>query len=253
MSPADWWQTWRFRWALPLYRNGLFPEAVIRRLMCWVRPMKVDVISGIEVTTGQRARVYLIGVPLLPEQIKGQPELAVRRAVQAARLAHELGASVIGLGAYWSVVGNKGAEVQAQAGFPVTNGGAYTAGTVRAAVPGMLRRLALRGVTPECARVGVVGANGVVGFGICRSVLEAIGSLVMVGTAQERLEKSAQALRRRHPEKEILPTTDLAPLRECNLIFTATSEPDPVLFPRHVGPGTLVYDLGRPADVEVSV
>src|SRR5262249_53014438 len=111
MTPEDWWQTWRFRWALPLYRAGLLPESLIRRLMLWLRPMKLDEIRGIEVTTGRRARVYLVGVPLLPVQIKEHSEVAVLRAVQAARLARELGAHVIGLGAYWSVVGNKGADV----------------------------------------------------------------------------------------------------------------------------------------------
>ena len=34
--------------------------------------------------------------------------------------------TVFGLGAYWSVVGNKGEDVQAQSEIPITNGGAYT-------------------------------------------------------------------------------------------------------------------------------
>jgi predicted amino acid dehydrogenase len=143
--------------------------------------------------------------------------------------------------------------VQARAELAVTNGGAYTAGTVRLAVPTMLRRLALRGVAPGQARVAVVGANGVVGFGICRSILNDVSSLVMVGTSEERLEKSAQALRRRHPDVEIVATTSLAALRECDLIFTATSEPNAVVLPEHVRPGTLLYDLGRPPDVDERV
>jgi acyl-phosphate glycerol 3-phosphate acyltransferase len=253
MAPSDWWQTWRFRWALPLYRIGVLSDGMIARAMLWTRPMKLDEIRGIEVSTGQRARVYLLGVPWLPDQIKEHPELAVKRAVQAARLAKELGASVLGLGAYWSVIGNKGADVQAQTEIAVTNGGAYTAGTVRLAVPTMLRRLAMRGISPEQARAAVVGANGVVGFGICRSILDAVATLVMVGTSQERLEKSAQALRRRHPGVEIVATTSLEPLRECDLIFTATSEPNAVVLPQHVRPGTLLYDLGRPPDVDERV
>src|SRR5205807_248065 len=119
------------------------PVSLVKWLMRFVRPMKVDAIRGIELLDGRRVVVYLIGVPWLPEQIKANPALAVRRASQAARLAKELGAGVLGLGAYWSVVGNKGEEVQNQApeGFYVTNGGAYTAGTVRLAVPMMLRKL----------------------------------------------------------------------------------------------------------------
>src|SRR5207302_9536203 len=55
------------------------------------------------------------------------------------------------------------------------------------------------------------------------------------------------------PEKEILATTSLAAMRECDLVFTATSEPNPVLYPEHVRPGMLIYDLGRPADVDDAV
>jgi predicted amino acid dehydrogenase len=231
----------------------MMPSAVAQRLTLYIRPMKVDEIRGIETPDGRRARVYLVGVPWLPAQIKENPRLAVRRAVQAARLARELGASVFGLGAYWSVVGNKGEEVRAQADITVTNGGALTAGTVRVAVPAILKRLADRGVSPRSARVAVVGASGVVGFGICRAIATEVRSLLLVGRDEGRLGKSAQLLRKRHPELNVEVSIDLAALRGCDLIFTATSEPEAVVFPEHVGPGALLYDLGRPPDVHASV
>lgn len=253
MNPDDWWQTRRFASLVPLYRAGLLPQPFLERLMRHVRPMKLDEIRGIQVADGRRARVYLIGAPLLPRQIKGDPELAVLRAVQAARLARDLGASVFGLGAYWSVVGNKGEEVQARSEIAVTNGGAYTAGTVKAAVPAILRRLGREGVRLEGIRAGVVGANGVVGFRVCHSLLGHVGRLVMIGRDPERLERSAGRLRFRSEGTEVTTSTALESLRECDLIFSATSEPGPVLFPAHVRPGTLIYDLGRPADVDEAV
>jgi len=36
-------------------------------------------------------------------------------------------------------------------------------------------------------------------------------------------------------------------------VFTATSDPDAVLYPQHVRPGAWVFDLGRPPDVHPSV
>ncbi len=253
MVPEDWWQTRRFAPLAPFYRAGLLPQRLLERMTRLVRPMKLDEIRGIEAASGRKARVYLLCAPLLPHQIKGDPELAVRRAVQAAHLAQDLGAAVFGLGAYWSVVGNKGEDVQAEAEIPVTNGGAYTAGTVKAAVPAMLRRLARAGVDLGAVRAGVVGANGVVGFRICHSLLGHVGELVMVGRDAERLERSAARLRHRAGVTEIGTTTSLDALADCDLVFSATSEPDPVLFPRHVRPGALIYDLGRPADVDESV
>jgi len=253
MSPLDWWQSNRFRWLRPLADRGIIPFSFLRWLGRSIRPMKIDEIRSVTTSEGRRARVYLLGVPLLPDQIKADPTLALRRAVQAARLARDLGAVVLGLGAYWSVVGRKGVEVQEHSEIAITNGGAFTAGTVRAAVPRILARLKEKGISPLEATAAVVGANGVVGFGICRMIAGEVGRLIMVGTDLGRLERSRQRLASRFPATAIEVTTDLHRLRDADVIFTATNTPEPVVYPEHVRQGTLIYDLGRPADVHPSV
>lgn len=253
MTIDDVWEVRRFRWLAGLRRRGLISDRTIRWVARFVRPMKVDDIHPVRTADGRRARVYLIGVPLLPDQIRAHPTLAVHRAVQAAHLAANLGASVLGLGAYWSVVGNKGIDVQAQSPITITNGGAYTAGTVRMAVPVVLDRLRAAGRHASHAAAAVVGANGVVGFGICRAIVEHVGRLIMLGVSQERLEQSRDLLHRRYPGATIDATTDLSALRDADVIFTATSEPAPVVFPGHVREGCILFDLGRPYDVDASV
>jgi predicted amino acid dehydrogenase len=246
------WLVDRFRGLAALRRWGLLPDALVRWLALFLRPMKVDELRTVT-TDGRTARVYLIGVAMLPDQIRTHSARAVRRAVEAAHLAASLGATVLGLGAYWSVVGNKGTDVQAQSPVAVTNGGAYTAGTVKRAVPFILERLRARGGDPEGATAAVVGANGVVGFGICRALLGHVGRLIMVGTDQARLERSRELLVRRAPGAVVEATTRYDRLPDADVIFTATSNPQPVLFPQHVRPGALVFDLGRPPDVDPSV
>lgn len=253
MTVDDVWEARRFRWLAGLRRRGLISDRIIRWLARSVRPMKVDDIHPVRTADGRRARVYLIGIPLQPDQIRALPHLAVHRAVQAAQLAANLGASVLGLGAYWSVVGNKGIDVQAQSPIPITNGGAYAAGTVRMAVPVVLDRLRAEGRHASRATAAVVGANGVVGFGICRAIVEHVGRLIMLGVSQERLEQSRDLLRRRYPAATIDATTNLSALRDADVIFTATSEPAPVVFPEHVRAGCIIFDLGRPYDVDASV
>jgi predicted amino acid dehydrogenase len=160
----------------------------------------------------------------------------------------------MGLGAYWSVVGNKGEDVQAACPFiPITNGGAYTAGSVKQAVPVVFQKLRARGVEPEQATAAVVGANGVVGFGICRQLAGQVARLILIGTDVQRLEKSASLLRRRLKEAEVVTSVSVADCRSADVIFTATSTVEPVLFAEHVKPDAVVYDLGRPADVDESV
>jgi len=254
----DFWQSPRFSWLRPLVRAGLIKQAWVEKMASWFRPMKVGEIRGVRTKDGREIRCYLISAPLLPHQITGQPELATRRAIQGARLAAELGASVFGLGAFWSVVGEKGLKVQeAVPEIQVTNGGAYTAGTVKAAIPQILERFENEGKSLADVTAAVVGANGVVAFGIARQIAPLVGRLILIGRNKERLEKSAETLRkmvaRKGAQTEIVTTTEIPAIKEADLVFTATSDPGAVIFPDFVKPGAWIYDEGVPPDVDPAV
>ncbi len=258
LTPEDLWQSPRFRWARPLYERGLLPKGWIERLAERFRPMKVGEIRGVQTADGREIRCHLISAPLLPHQIVGRPELAVTRAIQGARLASELGATVFGLGAFWSVVGEKGTRVQAAVPeIQVTNGGALTAGTVRAAIPRILERFERQGKDPKRATAAVVGATGVVAFGIARQIAPHFGRVILIARDPERLEKIATSLKKNLARKgagtEVVAATDYARLREADLIFTATSDPEPVILPEHVKEGAWIYDEGVPPDVHPAV
>ncbi|WP_457637701.1 glycerol-3-phosphate acyltransferase [Oceanithermus sp.] len=258
LTLEDFWQSPRFAWLRPLVRASLVRQSWVERIAEFFRPMKVGEISGVRTKDGREIRCYLISAPLLPHQITGKPELATQRAIQGARLAAELGATVFGLGAFWSVVGEKGLKVQeAVPEIQVTNGGAYTAGTVKAAIPQILERFEREGKPLSEVTAAVVGANGVVAFGIARQIAPLVGRLILIGRNQERLEKSAETLRRMVARKgadtEIVTTTEIPAIKEADLVFTATSDPGAVIFPDFVKPGAWIYDEGVPPDVDPAV
>ena len=254
MNLRDFWSAQRFAWLRPLVEKRLISERAVRQMADEMRPMKVGELRGIRTEQGKEIRCYLLSAPLLPDRFRDDPELATRRAIEGARLAHELGASVVGLGAFWSVVGNKGQDVQAAVPeITVTNGGAYTSGTIKAAIPGILEHFAATGRDLKQAVAGVVGANGVVAFGIARTIAPQVRRVIMIGRDLEKLERSANTLRRANPGTEIVTTLDYAALREADLIFSATSDPNPVIFPEHVKEGAWIFDEGRPADVAEGV
>ena len=241
-------------WLEWLDGRGWLPERLFRRLLLHVRPFHAATLTGITLADGRKMRVVLIGGPMLPDQIRSHPEVATRMAVQGARFARELGAEAFGLGAFWSTVGDKGQEVQNEVPeIAITNGGAYTAATVRAAVPGLLERFAAEGGSLRRATAAVVGANGVVAFGVARMIAGEVGTLVLIGRDLERVARSAETLRRKHPACEIIATTDIGMLATADLVFTATSDPEAVVGPGDVRPGAWIFDLGRPADVDPAV
>ncbi|PYE54413.1 glycerol-3-phosphate acyltransferase [Deinococcus yavapaiensis] len=250
----DFWQSKRFAWLRPLVDRGVVSEKSVKAMATQLRPMKVGELRGIKTSDGKEIRAYLLSSPLLPDVFRDSPDLAVKRAIEGARLAHELGASVVGLGAFWSVVGNKGEDVQkAVPDITVTNGGAYTSGTIKAAIPAILKHFGESGRDLSGATAAVVGANGVVAFGIARTIASHVRRVVMVGRDLERLERSANTLRRANPATEVFTTTDVADIKDADLVFTATSDPNPVIFPEHVKPGAWIFDEGVPPDVDESV
>ncbi|HET8986775.1 MAG TPA: glycerol-3-phosphate acyltransferase [Trueperaceae bacterium] len=258
LSLKDVWQPRSQRWLRTVLNRfvepGIVPLGLLKRLFLSVRPQLQGVIDGVTLPDGRDLRVMLISAPLLPDQFRTNPDDALRLAIQGARFAHQLGAEVVGLGAFWSTIGDKGTAVQeAVPEIVVTNGGAYTAATVRAAVPGLLRRFQVQGTDLKKSTAAVVGANGVVAFGVARLIAPDVGRLYLIGRDREKLNRSASTLMRKYTSTEIIATTDLAVLAEADLIFTATSDPNPVVFSQHVKPGAWVYDLGRPADVDDSV
>lgn len=255
----DLWQSPRFRWAKPLASRGLISQELLENITEAFRPMKNGELRGVQTSDGREIRVHLISAPLLPHQITNKPDLALRRAIQGARLAKELGCTVIGLGSFWSVIGEKGKRVQeAVPEIQVTNGGAYTSGTVKAAIPGILAHFEREGRQLENATATIVGANGVVAFGIARQIAPLVKRLILVGRNLERLEKSAATLKQNVGRKgghvpDVVLTVDVSAVGEADLVFTATSDPNPVIFAQHVKPGAWIYDEGVPPDVDESV
>ncbi|MFN2321878.1 MAG: glycerol-3-phosphate acyltransferase [Trueperaceae bacterium] len=241
-------------WLRFMLARGWLPLPWLRWVLPHLRPQVQGEIRGVALPDGRELRMALITGPLLPDQIRSDTDGATRMAILGARLAREMGAEAFGLGAFWSTVGEKGLAVQAAVpDLAITNGGAYTAGTVRAAVPGLLERFRAEGGDLRRATAAVVGANGVVAFGVARVLAGEVGKLVLVGRDLERLERSAATLARKHPDVAIEVTTDVGAVLGADLIFTATNDPDPVVLPEHVKPGAWVYDLGRPADVHPDV
>src|SRR5690625_2764962 len=254
MTLDDLWQARSQGWVGRLVELGVLPEQWIIRLLPYIRPQLYGEVTGIRLNDGRELRVLLIGGAMLPEQIRAYPEIATRVAIQGARFARDLGAEAFGLGAFWSTVGNKGVEVQeAVPDIAITNGGAYTAATVRSAVPGLLHHFEREGGSLRTATAAVVGANGVVAFGVARQIAGDVGKLILIGRDAARLERSANSLRRKFSNTEIVTSVEITSVGEADLIFTATSDPEPVVFDRDVKPGAWIFDLGRPADVDESV
>jgi predicted amino acid dehydrogenase len=167
-----------------------------------------------------------------------------RKVIATARLAERLGAQLVGLGAYTSVVGDGGVTISRQVNTPVTTGDSYT---VASAVEAMKRAAAIMGIDLANATLAVVGATGAIGSVAAQVLAEDVPQIVLIGKRRERLlEVKARC---EQAGAEVVLTDDLNLLRQADLVLTVTSAVEAIVHPAHLKSGAVVCDVARPRDV----
>ncbi len=178
------------------------------------------------------------------------PEREVyRKIIQTGRLAEKLGAQILGLGAFTSVVGDAGVTIAKALDVPVTTGDSYTVtvavGAIREAADVM--EIPLAGAT-----AAVVGATGAIGQVCAELLAEDVDRLYLIGRRQEALEDLRVRLLA-CARAELIVSTSMDVLADAQLILTVTSAIHEVIRPEHLQPGSVVCDVARPRDVSAMV
>ena len=178
------------------------------------------------------------------------PEWVVyRKIIQTGRLAENLGAQMLGLGAFTSVVGDAGVTIAQALDVPVTTGDSYT---VIVAVEAIREAASLMDIPVGRASAAVVGATGAIGQ-LCADMLaDSVERLYLIGRRQEALEELRDRLQV-HARAELIVSTSMDVLSDAQLILTVTSAIHDVIHPEFLRPGSVVCDVARPRDVSAMV
>lgn len=224
------------------------PEPAVEWAIQFKSPMVMSHITGIKSATGAEAEGWFIGCPLTPKQMLTLPqEFVYKRLIQCGKLAESLGAKIIGLGAFTSIVGDGGVTMARNVDIAVTTGNSYTTAT---AVEGGLDAAKRMGISIENAKVAVVGATGSIGKTCAQMLAPRCAEIALVGRDLPRLEAVGSELSgacvRLYDDVHL-------GLRDADLIVTVTSARDAVIEPEDLKPGSVVCDVARPRDVSVRV
>jgi predicted amino acid dehydrogenase len=231
----------------PLLR--LMPESLLERVLRRMAPKVVSEITGTKSLTGAEAHGWFVGCPLTPRQFLDLPtDFVLAKIIKAARVAQDLGAKIVGLGAMTSVVGDAGITVAGNVDIAVTTGNSYTVWT---AVEGARSAAELMGTRLSEAQVAVVGATGSIGQVCVRIMAEHCPSVTLIGRNEARLADVAAGV---NGTAQITCTTDAsAGLRDADIVITVTSAVDTVIPGEALKPGAVVCDVARPRDVSRQV
>jgi predicted amino acid dehydrogenase len=171
------------------------------------------------------------------------------KLVQTGRLAEKLGAQILGLGAFTSVVGDAGLTVARELEIPVTTGDSYT---VHIAVESIRKAAEVMGIQLPGATAAVVGATGSIGRVCAELLANDVGELYLIGRRTDALEE-LQASLQPHARARLRVSTSMDDLRHAQVILTVTSALHDVIQPEHLNPGSVVCDVARPRDVSAKV
>jgi fatty aldehyde-generating acyl-ACP reductase len=219
-------------------------------------PVLVSEIDGItSASSGKEIKGWFVACPLTPAHILQLPEKAVyRKIIETGHLAEKLGANILGLGAFTSVVGDAGQTIARALEVPVTTGDSYT---VAVAVQAVLSAAEMLGIRLEHANVAVVGATGAIGSVCAELMAESAAGLILIGRRQAALEDLRQKIMLERPERSgslhVTTNTDLSALREAQLILTVTSAVHDIIEPDFLRPGSVVCDVARPRNISAQI
>ncbi len=215
-------------------------------------PVYLSEIVGIRSeATGKEIKGWLIACPYTPRRMLSLPEKTVyRKIIQTGRMAEKLGAKILGLGAFTSVIGDAGITIARGLDIPVTTGDAYT---VAIAVEALREAAKLMGIDIAQSTAAVVGAGGAIGRVCAELLADDVSKLYLLGRRPEPLEKLKAKLEI-SSRAELQFGTDLSLLANADLILTVTSAVNKnVIRPEHLRAGSVVCDVARPRDVSAMV
>lgn len=218
-------------------------------------PLYISEINGIRSSaTGKEIVGWFVACPYTPARMLELPEKTVyHKIVQTGHLAQRLGAGLLGLGAFTSVIGDAGITISKSLPMPVTTGDSYTIAIAVEAVREAARMMA---IPLAQATAAVLGATGAIGSVAAELMAREVGQLRLVGRPQsaERLVTVRDRIMSRPATRaQVSLADDVSALAEADLILTVTSALDTVIEPDHLRPGAVVCDIARPRDVSARV
>ena len=186
-------------------------------------------------------------LPLLPEQIilLGE-EQALNKIEQAVRIATRLGARVVGLGGFTSVVGDEGVTLSKRLSVPLTSGNTYPA---YLAIEGIKKAASLFELDLRELTATIIGATGDIGS-ICSKILsKKVKKIYIVARKENKLNDFKNTLTKFGTAEICVPNSVDEAISVSDVILTATTSISGLVDPLKLKPGAIVCDVGFPANI----
>ncbi len=239
-----------------LYRKYPFFQYLPEKFTFWLLkkfwPVVVSEIEGLKsLKDGQPVKGFIITTPLTAKQILENKELAIKKIIQALKLAEKMGVKLIGLGAFNSSVTNGGTLLLGKTKVAITNGNALTAAVTIRDVEILLRK---NEISDQQAVIAIVGATGSIGQAIAKYFSEKnILELILIGKTPSHLADLEKNIGHQHPKTNLSISTDLSKIQRADIIIVATASTDALIKSNQLKQNAIVYDVSQPRNTDPEI
>lgn len=226
------------------------PDFLLEYILKQKKPFTVSHITGVK-SPHSEAEGWFVGCPLTAKQMVELPEeFVIDRIVETGKIAEELGAKILGLGAFTSIVGDAGVTIAERLNIAVTSGNSYTVAT---ALEGTREAARLMGKDLRDAEVAIVGASGSIGSACARILSREVRHINLIARRIAPLEELAQELNG-HGAATFSVSSDVKScLHKADVVIAVTSAVDFIIDPADLKSGAVVCDVARPRNVSRNV
>lgn len=223
------------------------PHQIQKDVIRFLPPYQFLKIPLLHSAVGGSTQGFAIIVPLIPEHIATLGEHHVlKKIIAGGRLAERLGARLVGLAGFTSIVGNEGEELRKYLRIEVTSGNSLTAAL---ALQGLRKAAQLMGIEMRTATAAIIGATGDIGSACTRVLATKVRKLRLAARNPQRLEELVASIEN-GSNCEIQVTRYVSDaVRNADLVLTATSAYTTLIEPKDVKPGAVVCDVAIPHNV----
>jgi fatty aldehyde-generating acyl-ACP reductase len=217
-------------------------------------PITVSKITGLKSSKDNK---YIDGfvIAVLPtaHQLMEDRKLALKRIIQACKLAEKKGARIIGLGGLTSSLSKGGLDLIGKVNANITTGHAYTSYNVTQNIFSLVDFMDL---DKAKINIGVVGAAGSIGSTSAK-ILARNGfknfTLVDLERKRTNCETLKKELHEINSSINITISHQINDIKECELIIAATNAPEALIQSKDLKFGAIVVDDAQPSDVHPDV
>ncbi|VAW38520.1 FIG00502152: hypothetical protein [hydrothermal vent metagenome] len=237
----------QFRW------TRFLPDRLVERVAAYLPPIYGGRITGIKSpATGQKIEGHLLFIGGTPRELmRRDPSFVYRRLIRASRMSERLGARLMGLGAFTSVVGDAGITVAQKADIAITSGNSLTVAATLETAKQAVVKMGNNLDDAHQGKVMVIGATGSIGSVCSRLLAQAVPNIVLVAPRPEKLIALKQTIEDETPGAVVtLSTMSDDYVGDCDLIVTTTTALNTrIIDITMCKPGAVICDIARPPDI----